>query len=92
MKMTVLDLVDNRGQLAMHPATDPLAEDRTDLVSAEPPQTQLAAALEQLVDRKATLEDEVAAVLDLRDGVEERDKLSLARSFFENFGPRISVQ
>jgi hypothetical protein len=54
----------------MHPATDPLAEDRTDLVSAEPPQTQLAAALEQLVDRKATLEDEVAAVLDLRNGVE----------------------
>ena len=35
--MTVLDLVDDRGQLAMHPATDLLAEDRGDLVSAEPP-------------------------------------------------------
>ena len=35
--MAVLDLVDGRGQLAMHPATDPLAEDRADLVGAEPP-------------------------------------------------------
>ena len=68
--MAVLDLVDDRGQLAMHAATDPLAEDRADLVGAEPPQTQLTAALEQLVDRKATPEDEVAAVLDLRNGVE----------------------
>ncbi len=44
--MAVLDLVDDRGQLAMHPATDPLAEDRGDLVSAEPPQAEFAAALE----------------------------------------------
>src|SRR5208282_5872578 len=44
--MAVLDLVDDRGQLAMHPATDPLAEDRGDLVSTEPPQVEFAAALE----------------------------------------------
>ena len=44
--MAVLDLVDDRGQLAMHPATDPLAEDRGDFVSAEPPQAEFAAALE----------------------------------------------
>ena len=44
--MAVLDLVDDRGQLAMHPATDPLAEDRGDLVSTEPPQAEFAAALE----------------------------------------------
>jgi hypothetical protein len=68
--MAVLDLVDDRGQLAMHPTTDPLAEDRADLVGAEPPQADLAAALEQLVDGKVTPEDEVAAVLDLGDGVE----------------------
>ena len=54
----------------MTPATDPLAEDRGDLVGAEPPQAEFAAALEQLVDGKVTLEDEVAAVLDLGDGVE----------------------
>ena len=35
--MAVLDLVDDGGQLAMHAATDPLAEDRADLVGAEPP-------------------------------------------------------
>ena len=68
--MAVLDLVDDRGQLAMHAATDPRAEDRADLVGAEPPQAELAAALEQLVDGKVALEDEVAAILDLRDGVE----------------------
>ena len=68
--MAVLDLVDDGGQLAMYAATDPRAEDRADLVGAEPPQADLAAALEQLVDGKVALEDEVAAILDLRDGVE----------------------
>ena len=68
--MTVLDLVDDRGQLAMHPAIEPRAEDRSDLVGAEPPQAKLAAALEQLMDGEVALEDEVAAILDLRDGVE----------------------
>ena len=46
------------------------AEDRSDLVGAEPPQAELAAALEQLMDREVALEDEVAATLDLRDGGE----------------------
>src|SRR5208283_720061 len=68
--MTVLDLVDDRGQLAAHAAIEPRAEDRSDLVGAEPPQAELAAALEELVDGKVALEDEVAAILDLRDGVE----------------------
>jgi len=54
----------------MHPAIEPRAEDRSDLVGAEPPQAELAAALEQLVDGEVALEDEVAAILDLRDGVE----------------------
>jgi hypothetical protein len=36
----------------MHPAIEPRAEDRGDLVGAEPPQAEFAAALEQLVDRK----------------------------------------
>ena len=38
----------------------------------EPPQTELAAAFEQFVDRKVPLEDEVAAVFDLGDRVEAR--------------------
>ena len=70
--MAVLDLVDDRGQLAAHAtiAIDPSAKDRRDLVGAKPPQAEFAAALEQLVDGKVALEDEVAAILDLRDGVE----------------------
>ena len=68
--MAVLELVDDRGQLAAHAAIEPRAEDRSDLVGAEPPQAELAAALEQLMDREVALEDEVAAILDLRDGVQ----------------------
>ena len=70
--MAVLDAINDGGQLAVHPATDAPAEDRRDLVGSEPPQAEFAAALEQLVDRKVPLEDEVAAILDLRDGVEAR--------------------
>ena len=36
----------------------------------QPPQSQLTAALEQLVDGEVPLEDEVAAVFDLRDRIE----------------------
>src|SRR6516162_1530422 len=72
--VAVLDLVDDRGQLAAHAtiALEPGAEDQSDLVGAEPPQAEFAAALEQLVDGEVAFEDEVAAVLDLRDGVEAR--------------------
>src|ERR1700721_2064958 len=48
------------------------AEDCGDLVAGQPPQTELAAALEQFVDGKVPLEDEVAAVFDLGDRVEAR--------------------
>jgi hypothetical protein len=68
--MAVLDPVDDRGQLAAHAAIEPRAEDGGDFVSAEPPQAELATALEQLMDREVALEDEVVAILDLRDGVE----------------------
>ena len=43
-----------------------------DLVRRQPPQSQLTAALEQLVDGEVPLEDEVAAVFDLRDRIEAR--------------------
>jgi hypothetical protein len=39
-------------------------------VGGHPPQTQFATALEDLMDREVAFEDEVAAVLDLGDGVE----------------------
>src|SRR2546422_9333903 len=77
--MAMLDLIDDGGELAAHPAMQTGAEDRGNLVGGEPPQAEFAAALEQLVDGQVALEDEVAAVLDLRDGIEARqgDLLSL---------------
>src|SRR5271165_1114751 len=70
--VAVLDAVDDGGEFATHPAVHPCAEDCRDLVAGEPPQTELAAAFEQFVDGKVSLEDEVAAVFDLGDRVEAR--------------------
>src|SRR5215470_9107899 len=46
--------------------------DLRDLVGCQPPQSQLTASLEQLVDGNL-LEDEVTAVFDLRDRIEARE-------------------
>jgi hypothetical protein len=67
--MAVLDAVDDGGQLAAHPAVQAGAEDLGDLVAGQPPQAELAAALEQLMDGKVALEDEVATILDLGDRI-----------------------
>ena len=77
--MAVLDAINHGGKLSAVPAAETGAEDGRHLVGCEPPQAEFAAALEQLVDRKVALEDEVAAVLDLRDGIEagEVDRLAL---------------
>ena len=66
----VLDVLERGGELALEPFAHTGAEDLGDLVGAKAPQPQLATALEDLVDRKVALEDEVAAVFDLADGVE----------------------
>ena len=67
--MAVFDAVDDRGELAVHPAVHAGAEDRGDLIGRQPPQAEFAATFEQLVDREVALEDEVAAILDLGDRV-----------------------
>jgi hypothetical protein len=77
--MAVLDAVDSGGELALHPAVHAGAEDLGDFVvglqptgltrGGQPPQAELAAAFEQLVDWEVTLEDEVAAILDLGDRI-----------------------
>ena len=67
--VTVLDAVDDGGELAVHPAVHAGAEDLGDLVGGQPPQAELAAAIEQLVDREVTLEDKVAAILDLSNRI-----------------------
>ena len=68
--MAMLDLIDDGGELAAYLAIEALAEDRGDLVGGQPPQAEFAAALEQFVDGKVALENEVAAILDLGDGIE----------------------
>ena len=85
--MAVLDLLDYRGKLATHSAVQPLAEDLGDLVRRQPPEPQLAAALEQLVDREVALEDEVAAIFDLGDRVEAR-QIDLLALFLGELRPQ----
>src|SRR6266403_5166572 len=67
--MAVLDAIDDGGELAAKPAVQAGAEDLGDLVAGQPPQAELAAALEQLMDGKVALEDEVATILDLGDRI-----------------------
>src|SRR6202022_502786 len=71
--MAVLDAIDDGGELAAHPAVQAGAEDLGDLVAGQPPQAELAAALEQLMDGKVALEDEVATILDLGDRIKARE-------------------
>src|SRR6266581_8540448 len=70
--MTVLDLLDDSCQFAAQPLVQPDAENFADAMGRQTPESEFAAALENLVDREVTLENEVAAVFDLRDGVEPR--------------------
>ena len=71
--MAMLDLVDDGGELAGHLAVQSLPEDLGDIVGCEPPQPQLTASLEELVDGEVTFEDEVAAIFDLRDRLKARE-------------------
>jgi hypothetical protein len=68
--MPMLDLLQGGVQLAGQAAGDAGAEDFRDLLGGEAPQPQLAGALEEAMDGKVALEDEIPAVLDLTDGVE----------------------
>ena len=79
--MAMLDLIDNGGELAAVPAVQAGAENLGDLVGGEPPQAEFAASLEQLVDGKVALENEVTAILDLADipRLRENPKTPLAK-------------
>src|SRR4029434_1604125 len=70
--MTVLDLLDNRRQFAAQSLVEPDTEHLAGAMCREPPESEFTASLEDLVDGKVAFEDEVAAVLDLRDGVKPR--------------------
>src|SRR5580700_522026 len=70
--MAVLDLFDDRGELAAQFLGEPHAENLADAVGGHEPQADFAASLKDFVDGEVALEDEIAAVLDLGDGVEAR--------------------
>ena len=84
--MAVLDLVDDGGEFAAQPLVEPDAEDLADPVGGQPPQADLAASFEDLVDGEVAFENEVAAVLDLGDGVEAR-QAHLAAFLLGELGP-----
>jgi hypothetical protein len=67
--MTMVNLIDDGAKLAAQLLSQPQAEEFRDPVGGESPKADLTAALENLMDWKVALEDEVAAVLDLPDGV-----------------------
>src|SRR5215471_9810339 len=85
--MPVFDAVDHAGKLAAVAAGQTGAEDHRHLVGGKPPQAVFATALKQPVDREVAREDEVAAVLDLSDGIEARqvDRFAL---FGREFRPQ----
>ncbi|MGH9962008.1 MAG: hypothetical protein ACREBC_33580, partial [Pyrinomonadaceae bacterium] len=62
--MSVLELLKGSMELTLEFLGQAAAEDLRDLVGRHAPQSQLTAALEDLVDREVAFEDEVAAVLD----------------------------
>jgi hypothetical protein len=70
--MTILNLLDDSAELAAQLLGQPHAKEFRDAVGSQSPKADLAAALENLVDWEVALEDEVAAVLDLADGVKAR--------------------
>ena len=70
--MTMLNLIDDGAELAAQLLSQAHAEEFRDAVGSQSPTADLAAALEDLMDREVALEDEVAAVFYLPDGVKAR--------------------
>src|SRR6202048_2582463 len=71
--MTVFDLIDDGAQFTAQLLSEPHAEELRDPVGSQSPKADLAAALEDLMDRKVALKDEVAAILYLPDGIKARE-------------------
>jgi hypothetical protein len=67
--MAMLDLIDDRGEFSMQPFVQPHAKDLADPIRRQTPEADFAASFEDLVNREVTLENEIPAVLDLREGV-----------------------
>jgi hypothetical protein len=63
--VAVLDLLEDGIELGLESAVQAHTKGVRDFVRGQAPQAHLATALEELVDGKVAVEDEVAAVFDL---------------------------
>ncbi len=89
--MPVFDLLEGGVEFALQLLGDAAAEDLRDLVGRQPPESNLAGAFEDPVNGEVALEDEIAAVLDLVDGVKaaeiHRGALALGELRTQNQSP-----
>src|SRR6266545_1623659 len=81
--MAVLDLLQGGVEFALQLLGDATAEDLRDLVGRQSPESNLAGAFEDPVNGGVALEDEIAAVLDLVDGVKAAEIHSSALALGE---------
>jgi hypothetical protein len=70
--MAMLDLIDDGCEFTSQSLVQADPEDLADAVGGQPPESYLAASFKDLVNGEMAFENEVAAVLDLSDGVEAR--------------------
>jgi hypothetical protein len=70
--MTMFNLIDDGAQFTAQSFMESYTKEFRDPVGSQSPKADLAAAFENLMDREVALEDEVAAVLYLPDGVKAR--------------------
>src|SRR5262249_20301338 len=76
--VAMFDLIDDRSEFPTQPFVQADAEDLANTVRRQPPQPDLAASLEDFVDREVAFEDEIPAILDLRDSIETGQVQSVA--------------
>ena len=70
--VAMFDLIDHGREFPAQPFIQADAEDLADAVRRQAPEADFTASFEDFVDREVAFEDEIAAVLDLRNGVKPR--------------------
>ena len=87
--MAMVGALQHAAQLAADAPVQAPAEDLGDAIGTQAQQAQITGALEQPVDGEVAAEDQVAAVLDLLDGVVTAEIDLLAVLFGENLERRL---
>ena len=90
--MAVIGSLQHAAQLAADAFVQAPAEDLRDALGAQAQQAQITGALEQPVDGEVAPEDQVAAVLDLLDGIVTAEIDRVAVFFWRTWDRRLGVQ